>query len=165
MGKVRYAIVLVLAVCYFLPKPDCLFYPEWPGHLLHHFYHANVFHFAVNALAVWTVFDPRTRPEKWLLPVAFVIASVSYCVAVKPTIGFSNVLFAVAGLRSPSFKSAWWRSRNALVFIGMMLLMFFLPMFSATTHLVSFTIGVGIAALVRLNKSLDDDTRRAKGGR
>lgn len=165
MGKIRYGIIVLLAVCYFLPKPDCLFYPEWPGHLIHHFFHANVFHYAVNALAVWSVFDPRTRPEKWLLPAAYVIASVSYCFAIMPTIGFSNILFAVAGMRTPSFKSAWWKSRNAIVFLSMMFIMFFLPMFSAITHLVSFAIGVGVSACVRLVRSLDYDTRRAKGGR
>lgn len=161
----RYVIVLLLAVCYFVPMPECLLTMRFPAHIVHHFFHANVFHFAVNALAVWSVFDPITKPEKWILPIAFVIASASYCFTVKPVIGFSNILFAVAGIRTPSFKAPWWRSVNAWVFMGMMVLMFFLPKFSAITHLISFIFGVGVSACIRFSRGIDYDTRRAKGNR
>lgn len=166
MGKaLRYILVLLLAVCYFLPEPDCLVTKMFPAHVLHHFFHANVFHFAVNALAVWAVLDPRTKPAGWLLPVAFVLGSLSYCFAVKPVIGFSNIIFALGGLRTPSFSSKWWHSTSALVFFGTMLLMFFLPQFSATTHLVAYILGVGVAACVRFFKGLDYDTGRAAGSK
>lgn len=166
MGKVtRYGLIAVLAVFLFVPVPECLYTMEYPAALVHHFFHANVFHLAVNCLAVWNVFSPRTRPEWWLLPVAFIIATASYFCTARPVIGFSNVLFAVAGLRTPSFRSPWWRSRNAWVFMGMMVLMFFLPMFATATHLVSFASGVAVSACVRFHKRLNNDTRRAKGGR
>lgn len=166
MGKaVRYILIVALAVCYFLPKPGCLLTMAFPAHVAHHFFHANVFHFAVNALAAWSVLDPRARTEIWMLPVAFAIGSFSYCFAIKPVVGFSNILFALAGMRTPSFKSAWWKSSNAVVFFASMLVMVFLPMFSATTHLVSYIFGVGVGAAIRFYKGLDYDTRRAAGSK
>lgn len=164
MGKaLRYIVVAALAVCYFIPKPDCLYSMQFPAHLLHHFFHANVFHFAVNAIAVWAALDPRMKPTWWSLPTAFCIGSVSYFFASSPVIGFSNVLFAMAGMRTPSFRSRWWRTTNAKVFLASMLLMVFLPHFSAVTHFVSFSIGVLVAIVVRFNRELDYDTRRAAG--
>ncbi len=166
MGKaLRYIVVLLLAATYFIPKPECLFAMEWPAHVIHHFWHANVFHFAVNALAVWTVLDPRTKPSWWLLPLGFVIGSVSYCFAVKPVIGFSNILFAMAGMRTPSFSSAWWKSTTVKIFLIVMVLQVFMPWFSATTHIVSYIFGVGAASVIRFSKGLDYDTRRAAGGK
>ena len=166
MGKaLRYIVVLLLAAVYFVPKPHFLLTMDFPAHLLHHFWHANVFHFAVNALAVWTVLDPRTRPAWWLLPAGFAIGSLSYCFALKPVIGFSDILFAMAGLRTPSFRNAWWKSTNAKVFIGSMFLMLLLPGFSATTHIGAFALGAGVAFFIRFSKGLDYDTRRAAGGK
>lgn len=173
MGKVadlfdigRWGIIYFLVgIFVLLNPPEYLYELAWPGHIAHHFFHANVFHLAVNCLAVWSVFSPQAKLAKWVLPVAFVIGSFSYCFAAKPTIGFSNILFAIAGIRTPSFHSPWWRTVNCWVFIGTMVLMFFLPMFSATTHLVSFAIGVAVSACVRFKRKLDYDTRRAKGGR
>jgi hypothetical protein len=162
---VRHIIVLILAVCYFVPKPELLFTMEFPAHIVHHFFHANVFHFTVNAIAIWSVLDEKTRPEKWMLPVAFVIGSLSYCFALRPVIGFSNILFAMAGLRTPSFKNPWWKSSSAMVFFGSMIAMLFLPMVSATTHLVAYVYGIGIAASIRFYKKLDNDTRRAAGSK
>lgn len=166
MGKITRAIIIaVLAVFYFVPIPDCLYSGEYPAMLVHPFFHANIFHLMLNCLAIWTVFDPRTKPEWWYLPVGFIIAAVTYWLVDDILIGFSTILFAVAGLRTPSFRSVWWRSWNAWVYIGTMLLMFMLPMFAASAHLVSFIIGVAVAAVVRFKRKLDYDTRRAKGGR
>lgn len=166
MGKMtRYAVMAVLAVCFLFPIPECLYDGEYPAMLVHPFFHANVFHLLLNCLAVWTVFDPRTRPEWWYLPIAYIIACTSYIIVDDVLVGFSTVLFAVAGLRTPSFRSAWWRSWNAWAYIGTMLLMFLLPWFAASAHLICFTIGVAVSAAVRFKRKLDYDTRRAKGGR
>lgn len=165
MGKVRYIIIAVLFAFFFVPIPDELYTGAYPAMLVHPFFHANIFHLLLNCLAVWTVFDPRTRPEWWYLPVGFIVAAASYCMVEDVLVGFSTVLFAVAGFRTPSFRSAWWRSWNCWVYIGTMLLMFLLPMFAASAHLICFTIGVGVSACVRFKRRLDNDTRRAKGNR
>ena len=165
MGKMRYYVIAVLAGFYFVEIPDILYTAEYPAMLVYQFFHANVFHLLVNCLAVWTVFDPRTRPEWWYLPVGFIISAATYCVTDYLMLGFSGVLFAIAGIRTPSFRSPWWRSWNCWAYIGTMLLMFFLPMFAASAHLIAFSMGVGVSVCVRFKRRLDDDTRRAKGGR
>ena len=166
MGEtVRILLEIVLIIFYVPETPECLFTGEWPAMIVHPFFHENIAHLALNCLAVWTVFDPRTRPEWWYLPIGFLIAAVSYLMVNDVLIGFSTVLFAVAGIRTPSFRDAWWRSRNCWIYICTMLLMFLLPMFAASAHLICFTIGVAVSACVRFKRKLDYDTRRAKGGR
>lgn len=166
MGKaLRYMVIAALAGFFVCPIPDCLYTGEYPALLVHPFYHANIFHLLLNCLAVWTVFDPRTRPEWWYLPIGYIIASASYLVVDDILVGFSTVLFAMAGLRTPSFRSPWWRSWNAWAYIGTMILMFFLPWFAASAHLVCFGAGVAVASLVRFKRKLDYDTRRATGGK
>lgn len=164
MGKVtRYCMMAVLAAFSFAEIPEILYTGEWPAMLVYPFFHANVFHMLLNCLAVWTVFDPRTRPEWWYLPVAYVISAAAYCMTDEVIVGFSCVLFAVAGIRTPSFRSRWWRTWNCRVYLGVMLLTFLLPMFAAKAHLISFAMGVAVSACVRFKRRLDYDTRRAKG--
>ena len=166
MGKVvRYIIIASLSAFFLCGIPECLRTGEYPAMLVHPFFHANVAHLALNCLAVWTVFDPKTTPEWWYVPVGYIVAVTAYCILDSPIVGFSTVLFAVAGFRTPSFRSAWWRSWNCRVYIGTMLLMFLLPMFAASAHLLCFAAGVLVASCVRFKRKLDYDTRRAKGGK
>lgn len=165
MGKMRYIIIAVLAGFFFVKTPDALYTGGGSAMWVYPLFHANVFHLLLNCLAVWTVFDPKTRPEWWYLPVGYVISAVSYALSSSLIIGFSCILFAIAGMRTPSFRSPWWRTWNCWVYIGTMLLMFLLPMFAASAHLISFAIGVGVSACVRFKRRLDYDTGRAKGNR
>lgn len=166
MGEAVRIILLIVLLIFSVPDiPECLYTGDFPAMLVHPFFHANIFHLALNCLAIWTVFDPKTRPEWWYLPIGFIIAAASYAIVDDVLVGFSTVLFSVAGLRTPSFHSPWWRSWNCWVYIVTMLAMFFLPMFAASAHLICFTIGVAVAAIVRFKRRLDYDTRRAKGGR
>lgn len=149
----------------FVPVPDCLLSMSGPAPFIHHFFHANVFHFAVNALALWLILNPKSGMPLWYLLLAYGIGCLSYFVALKPVIGFSNILFALSGLRTPSLKSGWWKQPSTITFLSMMLLMCFLPMFSATTHIASFLIGVIISSNLRYLKQLDNDARRATGNK
>ena len=105
------------------------------------------------------------KPQRWLVPVSFVIGSISYCFALKPVIGFSNILYAMMGLRTPYFRSSWWKQPSVILFLIITLAMVFIPQFSATTHIASYIIGVLVAAIIRFSKDLDYDTRRAAGGK
>ena len=165
MGKVRYIVMAALAVFYFAGVPGFLRTVEYPAMFVYPFFHANVAHLLLNCLAVWTVFDPKTRPEWWYLPVGYIIAVATYWISGQALIGFSCILFAVAGIRTPSFRSRWWRTWNCWAYIGTMLLMFLLPKFAASAHLISFAAGVAVSACVRFKRKLDYDTRRAKGGK
>lgn len=165
MGKVRYYIIAALAGFFCTGIPDILYSGEYPSMLVYPFFHANIFHLLLNCLAVWTVFDPKTKPEWWYLPVGYIISAAAYCLTDYVLVGFSCVLFAIAGIRTPSFRSPWWRTWNCWVYIGTMLLMFLLPMFAASAHLIAFVMGVGVSACVRFKRRLDYDTRRAKGNR
>lgn len=165
MGEMRYYLLVVLAVFFAVPIPEELYTGDYPAMLIYPFFHANIFHLLLNCLAVWTVFDPKTRPEWWYLPIGYIIAAATYPLTTYVLVGFSCVLFAIAGIRTPSFRSPWWRTWNCWVYIGTMLLMFLLPMFAASAHLISFAMGVAVSVCVRFKRRLDYDTRRAKGSR
>lgn len=165
MGKMRYYIIAALAGFFCVDVPEILYSGEYPAMLVYQFFHANIFHLLLNCLAVWTVFDPRTKPEWWYLPIGYIISATTYLLTPYVLVGFSCVLFAIAGIRTPSFRSPWWRTWNCWVYIGTMLLMFLLPMFAASAHLIAFAMGVAVSACVRFKRRLDYDTRRAKGSR
>lgn len=90
----------------------------------------------------------------------FLIAVSVYPLALRPVIGFSNILYATLGLRTPSFKSSWWRKPAVITFLVVTVLMLFIPQFSAVTHIAAFAIGVGLAALHRSYLEFTKDARR-----
>jgi membrane associated rhomboid family serine protease len=165
MGEMRYVIIAVLAALYFfVPVPEILL--SGSGILpaaIHHFFHANIFHLAANSLCIWMLYKPGRYKAGRDILLPYAIATLSYFFATTPVIGFSNILFAVSGLRTPSLKHQWWRSRNAAMFFGFMLLTLFMPRVSAVTHIVSFTAGALIGSAKRFIRRTAYDARRAKG--
>lgn len=125
------------------------------------FFHASWWHLAVNCLAVWTIFDPKRgcKPCRDLI-FPFIIAMAVYPLALRPVVGFSNILYAVLGIRTPSLRSRWWRQWPVALFLAVTVAMVFVPTFSATTHIASFALGVAAAAAGRSLKPLLDDVRR-----
>lgn len=105
-------------------------------------FHANLLHLAINCLSIWVVFAPHKKDNTPALIVGLIIAVLVYPFALKPVVGFSNVLYAIIGFRSPSFKSAWWRHPSVLLFLAITIAMIFIPHFSATTHMAAFALGV-----------------------
>ena len=77
--------------------------------LAHHFFHANIFHLAVNSLSVWLLFRKGYRYEITPLIVAFICATISWYCSTADVVGFSNIIFATVGLRTPSLTHSWWR--------------------------------------------------------
>ena len=133
--------------------------PYWQRALLYSFFHANWWHLAVNCLALWTIYKHPCKPCRDLL-FPFIIAVAVYPLSFRPVIGFSNVLYAALGLRTPSLRSRWWKQTPVIVFLIVTLAMVFIPRFSATTHIAAFLLGMGGAAIGRFHKSLTDDFRR-----
>lgn len=134
--------------------------PYWTRALLYHFFHANWWHLAVNAIAVWTIFDPKRKTTPAQVITAYAIAVLVYPLSFRPVIGLSNVLYAVLGLRTPPLRNPWWKHPSVLAFLIITVAMVFIPRFSATTHIAAFALGMGGAALGRWWQKLTQDARR-----
>ena len=124
---------------------------------LHHFFHGNVFHLAANLLPLYVM---RKYVKGWQVVVGYIIASLSILATSLPVIGFSNIVYALIGLRSPSFDSWWWKHSGTIIFLVVTFAMLFIPNISAVTHIVSFTAGVVISAIVRQFKKIQNDCAR-----
>ena len=143
--------------------PDYLLLPDhyWLRATTYSFFHASWWHFAINGLAIWSIYSDRhpRRPGFDLL-VPYIIAVLVYPLALKPVIGFSNILYAVLGLRTPPLSSPWWKQPPVLVFLAVTVILVFIPQFSATTHIAAFVAGMGIAAARRGIIRLRSDAKR-----
>ena len=124
---------------------------------LHHFFHGNLFHLLANLFSLYFVLPYLKR---WQMGAGYVIASLSVLATATPVIGFSNLIYAFIGLRSPSFKSKWWRHSGTIAFMVVTLLMVFIPNISAVTHIICFSAGVVVSAIVRQLKQISDDSKR-----
>jgi len=151
----RHAIIILLAAVHFI-----LGLPEAEGFALgvvHHFFHGSILHLAVNCLSVWFVFRRWSVRE---MAAAYVIATAAFFCSPAASIGFSNIIFATIGLRTPPFSSSWWRHPNTITFFAVTLVMFLLPNVSALTHVVSLGLGVVVAMAGRTIRQTVNDSRR-----
>ena len=128
--------------------------------LLYSFFHASWWHLAINAIAVWTIYQPKRKVSFLQLVISFLIAVAVYPLSFRPVIGFSNILYATLGLRTPPLSSSWWKQPTVIVFIVASLAMVFIPQLSATTHIAAFICGMACAALRRFYLKLTKDARR-----
>ena len=165
MGTVRIILVCLLVmaqIVFGVPgwlSGDAASYPVRA--LTYSFFHGNWWHLAVNCLAIWGIYSPRypCKPCRDLL-FPFLIAVLVYPLSFRPVIGFSNILYAVLGLRTPSLKSPWWKQPSVIVFLVVTVAMLLIPRFSATTHIAAFLLGMAGAAIHRGWLNLTKDARR-----
>lgn len=165
MGRIlRYVLIIALVAVYavygapaWLAGTDA---PYMQRAALYSFFHANIWHLAVNCLAIWASFSPKRRRMGVELLLSYLVAFAVYPLSLRPVIGFSNILFATLGQRTPPLSSRWWRTPPVILFIVLMFGMLFLPQFSALTHIVSFALGMLIASCRRGIDSLLKDARR-----
>lgn len=129
--------------------------------LVHHFFHANILHLAVNCLSVWTLFRKDIRYSMTPLVLAYIIGTASWFCTSADVVGFSNIIFALIGLRTPSLRHAWWKQPAVILFLAITALMALLPQVSAVTHIVSFVLGCIVAGAYRVVNSLSRDYSRA----
>lgn len=127
-------------------------------------FHGNWLHLAVNCIALWSIFV-RSRKRYPCKPcrdllIPYIIAMAVYPLAGRPIAGFSNVIYAVIGIRTPSLRSPWWRSAPVVIFLSVTLLMGLMPQFSTRTHLAAFALGVLCAAARRTHKKILRDAGR-----
>lgn len=141
--------------------PDFLHMDSGYISLVHHFFHANIFHLAVNCLSVWTLFRKGFAYKAGGLVWAYLIASASWFFTSADVVGFSNFLFATIGLRTPSLDSSWWKQPSVIMFFVITALMAFLPQVSAITHIVSFALGCTVAGGQRVINRISRDFSRA----
>lgn len=123
----------------------------------HHFFHAGFWHLLVNSFSTWVLLKRFCLKE---FTIAWVIASLSYIFSPLPVIGFSNIIYALIGLRTPSFSSSWWKHPTTIVFFVATILMAFIPNISFVTHWVSLGLAIAVSALTRtIKQSIEDGAR------
>ncbi len=165
MGRiVRFTIlILIIALYAIYGAPSRLAGTDAPylhRAALYSFFHANIWHLATNVLAVWTVFSPKRKGMGRELLLSYLIAVLVYPLSLRPVIGFSNILFATLGQRTPSLADKWWRTPPVILFLVLLFATLLLPQFSALTHIFSFALGMLIAACRRGVNNLLKDARR-----
>ena len=159
---VRIVIIAVLVILQAVVGIPALLQGDgdyWLRALAYSFFHANWWHLAVNCLAIWGIYRYPCKPWRDLL-LPFLIAVLVYPLSFRPVIGFSNVLYAALGLRTPPLSSPWWKKTEVIIFLAVTLLMVFIPRFSATTHIAAFALGMAGASAKRFYQTLTKDARR-----
>lgn len=156
MQEVRKVVIGTLVMVYLLAGcPDWLHNDAWPMAFMHHFFHANIFHLAVNCYSLWCLYRARHGVGKMLI--AYLCATASWFFSSADPIGASNFIFAFIGLCSPPLSHMWWRKRQTITFLSLNIIMLLLPQVSAITHIVSFALGCICACIGRRIKSLSRD--------
>lgn len=146
--------------------PEWLHSDVWYIAAVHHFYHANIFHLAVNCLSLWLMFRNPSSVLRWsTVAAAYVLASLSWFASSADVIGASNFIFAIVGLRTPAFSHSWWRQPSVLFFLIVTVAMAVLPQVAAITHIVSFSSGCLVASVSRFIKRISHDLHRVSNNR
>ena len=99
-----------------------------------HFYHANIFHWAVNSMALLLM---RPSPKQMLC--SFPIAFASMFCTDTPTVGISAMIYAYIGLNIVRWKVSMidWAT-----FIIANLFTLFMPKVAFGVHFASFSLGI-----------------------
>ena len=164
MHKVRTYIILLLFAVFITgnaPRAWLLTEPQAVRCVLHHFFHANIFHLAVNCLAVWTMFPKGWSEHREELLVSFAVGSLSALAAPWPVIGFSNTLFSVLGYRAARY--GWYRTAQFVVLVAAVLLTAFIPGISGLTHILSLAGGFAASMAASTYRKLSSDYGKARG--
>ena len=163
---VRVAVILALALMQALYGAPEWLRPDGSPYLIralsYPFFHGNWWHLAVNAVAIWTIYDPKRKPCKPCMDLllSYFISFLVYPLSLRPVIGCSNILYAALGMRTPPLSHPWWKQPTVTIFVIVTLAMVFIPRFSATTHVAAFLLGMGVASLRRFKSNLLRDAGR-----
>ena len=97
----------------------------------YHFYHANIFHFLLNIIALWT-FHPRWKTVVVAFIASSVVAALPFASLDTPTYGLSGMIFAAYAR-----KFATWRLSVKWILLSNIALMF-IPHVNVRIHLMAF---------------------------
>lgn len=163
------AIIIIGILTVFLllfHTPQWLHSHWWGIALVHHYFHANIFHLAVNCLSLWLMFRNSSSVLRWsTIATAYVLATISWFASSADVIGASNFIFALVGLRTPAFSHSWWKQPSVRFFLIVTVAMAAFPQVSAVTHLVSFSLGCLAASASRLIQRTSHDLNRVSYNR
>ena len=164
MGYVRYILIVSMFVLQLVVGTPGVYLSSdhyWLRATTYSFFHASWWHFAINSLAIWSIY-PEKRPCKPCRDLLFpyIISVLVYPLSLRPVIGFSNILYAVLGMRTPPLSSPWWKQTPVIVFLVVTVALVFVPQFSATTHIAAFLIGMLLASAGRAITKIRNDAGR-----
>ena len=133
----RIIITILLTTSYFLlPKYGFTSYDSGlTGHLLYPISHANIFHLAGNILCLWMLRCPAHIVASYLIAV---LCGFMPCFITEPTMGFSGVLFAMAGISWGRTRLFGLMCRRCLPYI---LICVFMPHVNALIHIYCLMLG------------------------
>lgn len=169
-NAVRVIVIALLVALRFAPVPDVLSHPCVGAAFVHHFFHANILHLAVNCWSCWLLFRPEGRNASLKVLIAgYAIATLAYMVAIpflsRAPIGFSNVLMAVCGLSVRHYAPGWWKRQWFISIVAVNVIMLMTPAVAALTHLLSFAGGLAIGSISGTMKKNKKDYERVAGNR
>lgn len=121
-------------------------FSEFSDKLTCHFYHANLFHWFCNAMAIWLM-----RPSPKDIAYAFFLAVMAISFTLTPTIGFSAVIYSYIGMNILRWKvpMADWAT-----FIVANLITIFIPNIAFGVHLAAFLLGVSVYVVHKLTNRI-----------
>lgn len=107
---------------------------DFSNKLTCHFFHANLFHWFCNAMALWLM---RPSPKDMLL--AFPMAVIAMFFTATPTVGISAMIYAYIGVNIIRWKVSLvdWGT-----FIVANLITIFIPNVAFGVHLAAFMMGL-----------------------
>ena len=167
-GLTRIALIVLLVACYIVGAPAWLAVPSAKSALVHPFFHANIFHLAVNCWSCWLLFRPKGRNASLAgICFGYIAAVAAYLLAIpllsRAPIGFSNVLMAVCGLSVKDYAPGWWKRQWFISIVAVNLVMLLTPAMAALTHLFSFAIGLAAGQAVGIYRQTTKDYARVSG--
>jgi len=146
----RIIIIIICSILLFTGVPQWLTDTRWPllCAMLYPLFHANLFHLAVNMIAVWPLYAPQRKNKALLLLTSWFISCVVWPLAPHPVVGISNLLYASIGCLSPVLRPGYWRSPAVITFYVMTFAMVFLPFVAGWSHIAALALGI-IVSLIR----------------
>ena len=110
----------------------------WASRLVFHFFHGNVLHLMLNAVALLTLsFKCEPKGSEWIA--SFIIASLYPLPGSSPVVGFSAIVYAMLGIRT-----LYAVNKRQILLINLSAIGFglLLPTIAVGIHLWSYAIGL-----------------------